>query len=190
MAAVETKTGPGQDVADQAQCPSPTTNRPRGQSSLSKRMRSVTQSFEESNPPGGFSAATGDMASTIYSQAASKQPSWKVATDTSGPVRDNSVQGGSVASTAGEPAGAAPFSNGYHFPPKHSFGQSTKEGLVAFWKFSATPFGFCLTIYGLNIVAWGGMLFLLLCNAGEHSPLPPFAVHPWSVRQLKVLSEL
>jgi hypothetical protein len=170
MAAIETKTGPGQDAADQAQCPSPTINRPRGQSSLSKRMRSVTQSFEESNPPGGFSAATGDMASTIYSQAASKQPSWKVAAGTSGPVRDNSAQGGSVASNAEEPAGAAPFPNGYHFPPKHSFGQSTKEGLVAFWKFFTTPFGFCLTIYGLNIVAWGGMLFLLLCNAGEHSP--------------------
>jgi hypothetical protein len=25
--------------------------------------------------------------------------------------------------------------------------------------------GFVSTIYGLNIVAWGGMLFLLMCNA-------------------------
>jgi len=24
---------------------------------------------------------------------------------------------------------------------------------------------FVVTIYGLNVVAWGGMLFLLLCNA-------------------------
>jgi hypothetical protein len=28
-----------------------------------------------------------------------------------------------------------------------------------------TPLGFFITIYGLNVVAWGGMLFLLLCNA-------------------------
>jgi hypothetical protein len=28
-----------------------------------------------------------------------------------------------------------------------------------------TPLGFLITLYGLNIIAWGGMLFLLLCNA-------------------------
>ncbi|CCU81816.1 unnamed protein product [Blumeria hordei] len=32
-------------------------------------------------------------------------------------------------------------------------------------KFFFTPLGFLITIYGLNIVAWGGMLFLLICNA-------------------------
>jgi hypothetical protein len=37
--------------------------------------------------------------------------------------------------------------------------------LIAFWKYFTTPVGFLVTIYGLNIVAWGGMLFLLLCNA-------------------------
>jgi len=35
-----------------------------------------------------------------------------------------------------------------------------------------TPLGFCITIYGLNIVAWGGMLFLLMCNAA------PAMCHP------------
>lgn len=63
------------------------------------------------------------------------------------------------------PAAAAPFANGYHFPPKHSFAQSSKEGALAAWNYVTTPLGFCITIYGLNIVAWGGMLFLLLCNA-------------------------
>jgi hypothetical protein len=58
-----------------------------------------------------------------------------------------------------------PFDNGYQFPPKHSWGESTKIFLVAFWKFFITPVGFLVTIYGLNVVAWGGMLFLLLCNA-------------------------
>lgn len=45
---------------------------------------------------------------------------------------------------------------------------STWIGLKAFWKWFLTPFGFFLTIYGLNVVAWGGMLFLLLCNASKY----------------------
>lgn len=80
----------------------------------------------------------------------------------------------SAASTKrdGEPDTAAPFPNGYHFPPKHTFAQSTKTGLIAFWNYFLTPLGFCVTIYGLNVVAWGGMLFLLLCNAA------PAMCHP------------
>ncbi|KAL2831583.1 hypothetical protein BJY01DRAFT_240086 [Aspergillus pseudoustus] len=35
----------------------------------------------------------------------------------------------------------------------------------AFTRWALTPLGFLITIYGLNIIAWGGMLFLLLCNA-------------------------
>ncbi|KAH7127723.1 hypothetical protein EDB81DRAFT_846534 [Dactylonectria macrodidyma] len=72
----------------------------------------------------------------------------------------------------GEPAGAAPFPNGYHFPPKHTFVQSTSLGLRASWRYFLTPLGFCVIIYGLNVVAWGGMLFLLLCNAS------PAMCHP------------
>jgi hypothetical protein len=34
-----------------------------------------------------------------------------------------------------------------------------------FGRWLLTPMGFAITIYGLNIIAWGGMLFLLLCNA-------------------------
>ncbi len=58
-----------------------------------------------------------------------------------------------------------PFENGYHFPPKYTWQESTRQGLKAFWKFFITPMGFFWTIYGLNVVAWGGMIFLLLCNA-------------------------
>lgn len=58
-----------------------------------------------------------------------------------------------------------PFDNGYQFPPKHTWQESTKIFLLAFWKFFITPVGFLVTVYGLNVVAWGGMLFLLLCNA-------------------------
>lgn len=62
----------------------------------------------------------------------------------------------------GEPAAAAPFPNGYHFPPSHSFAKSTSRGLRASWRYFLTPVGFCVILYGLNVVAWGGMLFLLL----------------------------
>ncbi|KAF7934263.1 uncharacterized protein EAE97_008623 [Botrytis byssoidea] len=58
-----------------------------------------------------------------------------------------------------------PFDNGYQFPPKHSWKVSTAIFFKAFWKFFITPVGFLVTVYGLNVVAWGGMLFLLLCNA-------------------------
>lgn len=72
-----------------------------------------------------------------------------------------------MVSVVEEPAAALPLPNGYHFPPKYSIGQSTRERLLAFWKYFKTPIGFCVTIYGLNVVAWGGMIFLLLCNAGR-----------------------
>ncbi|KAL2074584.1 hypothetical protein VTL71DRAFT_8362 [Oculimacula yallundae] len=58
-----------------------------------------------------------------------------------------------------------PFDNGYEFPPKHKWTESTAIFLKAAWGFFITPIGFLVVIYGLNIVAWGGMLFLLLCNA-------------------------
>lgn len=32
-------------------------------------------------------------------------------------------------------------------------------------KWSCTPLGFLIVLYGCNVVAWGGMLFLLLCGA-------------------------
>jgi len=58
-----------------------------------------------------------------------------------------------------------PFDNGYHFPPKFKWQESTRFGLVAFWKFFITPKGFLIVIYSLNVVAWGAMIFFLLLNA-------------------------
>ena len=66
------------------------------------------------------------------------------------------------------------YPNGYKFPPKHTWGEATVIGLKAFWKFTITPFGFLVVIYGLNVVAWGGMLFLLLIGGGsEFMCYPP-----------------
>ena len=57
------------------------------------------------------------------------------------------------------------FETGYHFPPKYNWKESLYHGLRVSWDYFTTPLGFCVVIYGLNVVAWGGMLFLLLCNA-------------------------
>ena len=67
------------------------------------------------------------------------------------------------------------YSSGYIPPPKVPWTTSTWIGLKAFWKWFLTPFGFLVTIYGLNVIAWGGMLFLLLCNASPAmcwAPIP------------------
>ncbi|KAI1505494.1 hypothetical protein F5X99DRAFT_368207 [Biscogniauxia marginata] len=57
------------------------------------------------------------------------------------------------------------FATGYHFPPKYPVREQAEMVMVSFWNFYNTGFGFFLTMYALNVVAWGGMLFLLLCNA-------------------------
>ena len=57
------------------------------------------------------------------------------------------------------------YANGYVPPPKLPWKKSFMIGLKGFWKWFLTPAGFLITLYGLNVVAWGGMLFLLLCNA-------------------------
>ncbi|KAL8854838.1 MAG: hypothetical protein Q9221_000344 [Calogaya cf. arnoldii] len=59
------------------------------------------------------------------------------------------------------------YPNGYKFPPKHTWGEATLIGLKGFWKFTITPLGFLIVLYGLNVVAWGGMLFLLLIGGGQ-----------------------
>lgn len=64
------------------------------------------------------------------------------------------------------------YPNGYRPPAKKTWGEATVIGLKAFWKFFLTPLGFLVVIYGLNVVAWGGMLFLLLLSAA------PAMCHP------------
>ena len=59
------------------------------------------------------------------------------------------------------------YPNGYKFPPKHTTMEALKIGFIAFCKFFITPLGFIIVIYCLNIVAWGGMLFLLLVGGGK-----------------------
>lgn len=70
-------------------------------------------------------------------------------------------------STAFGPDADGVYPTGYKFPPQHTWGEATKIGFKAFWKFTITPIGFLVVLYGLNVVAWGGMLFLLLIGGGK-----------------------
>ncbi|KAF5019767.1 hypothetical protein F66182_8204 [Fusarium sp. NRRL 66182] len=173
--------------------PTPIENRPAASSSLSSRLRRASRSFEVSDPPEGFMAATGTIASSIFSGQtiprrtsdssipmqtgravgdSSRQSTFPVVNEEAPEEKARTSATSPRRTFIGEPAAAAPFDNGYHFPPKHSAWQSTKLGLIAFWNYFTTPVGFLVTLYGLNVVAWGGMLFLLLCNAA------PAMCHP------------
>jgi hypothetical protein len=153
-----------------------TLNRPHDSSSLSNNNHGLAGAFETSNPPEGAIPATSDIASSVAeakvpAQAhnhrdAAPQPSPNL------PVSEKTDSASIAAAQATDKPGTAPFPNGYHFPPKHSATQSTKLGLIAFWKYFKTPIGFGTTVYMLNVIAWGGMLFLLLCNAS------PAMCHP------------
>ncbi|KAL5117640.1 hypothetical protein ACEQ8H_004533 [Pleosporales sp. CAS-2024a] len=57
------------------------------------------------------------------------------------------------------------FGEKQHGGVKEGWATTILNGLKAFWKFFKTPSGFCITIYFLNIVAWGAMLFFLLLKA-------------------------
>ncbi|GAM36199.1 hypothetical protein TCE0_018f05104 [Talaromyces pinophilus] len=48
---------------------------------------------------------------------------------------------------------------------KHNRKETFCHALAVGWKFVRTPKGFLMTIYGLNIVAWGAMLCFLLLDA-------------------------
>jgi hypothetical protein len=96
------------------------------------------------------------------------------------PRSDSSVQSFSN-TTNNEPTASVPneqgvYPNGYTFPPKKTIGEATIIGLKALGKYAITPIGFLVVLYCLNVVAWGGMLFLLLCNASPQMCYAPGGV--------------
>ncbi|KAL2135428.1 hypothetical protein VTI74DRAFT_8530 [Chaetomium olivicolor] len=178
-------------MTDPAQSSDSHPERNRTRSNASSVLRRLSQDFIDSRPPEGLMAVTGDVASSIFSgrtqvdgqalapeartkhrlqadQRAGDQSGGSGETQTSDLVTariSSSEHAPFMAPGAAPREATAPFENGYHFPPKYSWQESTRQGLLSFWKFFITPMGFFWTIYGLNVVAWGGMLFLLLCNA-------------------------
>jgi hypothetical protein len=151
--------------------PSPYLARKRT-TSVTDVVRKLSRDFEDSRPPEAFASATSDLASTVaagqhrpHVEKAMGAPGEKNSLSDAGNRTIASSEAVTIVPAETADAATAPFENGYHFPPKYSWQESTKQSLKSFWKFFITPMGFFWTIYGLNVVAWGGMLFLLLCNA-------------------------
>lgn len=69
--------------------------------------------------------------------------------------------------THDDPDADGVYPNGYRFPAKHTWAESSRIGLKALWRFAITPLGFFVVLYGLNVIAWGGMIFLLLIGGGS-----------------------
>lgn len=83
------------------------------------------------------------------------------------------------------------YPNGYKFPPKHTRKEAMSIGFKAFCKYTITPLGFLVVVYCLNVVAWGGMLFLLLIGGGKQYMCYPERLHGikdcndlWSPRRI------
>ncbi|KAF2824117.1 hypothetical protein CC86DRAFT_326551 [Ophiobolus disseminans] len=66
---------------------------------------------------------------------------------------------------------------------KEKWTPTIMNSVKAFWKFFKTPSGFLITIYFLNIVAWGAMLFFLLLKAAP-SMNHPTADDDYSPRKI------
>ncbi|KAI8664960.1 hypothetical protein NCS56_00930300 [Fusarium sp. Ph1] len=62
--------------------------------------------------------------------------------------------------------------DGQHLSPNASQSTTSKVAMAVDWVKDMTIFKALLIIYCLNVVAWGGMIFLLLCNAA------PAMCHP------------
>lgn len=158
----------------------------RGGSKTPSLVQRLSEEFETSRVPEGFMAVSGDLASTLVAphiprgggRTASPSGEFPTAEQVALENETKRVPSSDEQTIAAEPVESTDkhptrrplehtrsFDNGYHFPPKYPKGEATKQALKSFWKFFTTPMGFFWTIYGLNIVAWGGMLFLLLCNA-------------------------
>ena len=103
------------------------------------------------------------------------KPSEKDTTITSGTARPSSSSSADNKYQGPDENGVYP--TGYKFPPKHTWGEATLIGLKGFWRFTITPLGFLIVIYGLNVVAWGGMLFLLLIGGGKEFMCYPPGSH-------------
>ena len=56
--------------------------------------------------------------------------------------------------------------------------------MKAFGRFTLTPLGFAITIYGLNVVGWGAMIFFLLLNAAPAMCNPSCDDKATSARQI------
>jgi hypothetical protein len=83
-----------------------------------------------------------------------------------GPTDDTSSQAEIVKPKKGKFADR-PYNQDPWKAPQQPWSTTLKHGSRAFLKFVLTPTGFLLTLYSLNVVAWGAMLFFLELQAED-----------------------
>ncbi|OQE39047.1 hypothetical protein PENCOP_c007G05512 [Penicillium coprophilum] len=84
------------------------------------------------------------------------------------PLHDDQKLAGAVKSIP-RPSFNHPKRNQAHIHPKVSWTDASKKGSIAAWRFILTPTGVFIVAYGLNVIAWGAMLFFLLLDVGSMS---------------------
>ncbi|KAF2033487.1 hypothetical protein EK21DRAFT_86280 [Setomelanomma holmii] len=148
--------------------------RASSRTSQEEKMRSTRRTSATTSPMEGsepFPAVTEEPTREQPSYEAEREtPRYEIRDKTDGTAvelrQSNSITEKTEDSAARQPLTAdGQYANGYVPPPKLPWKRSFAIGAKGFWKWFCTPAGFLITLYGLNVVAWGGMLFLLLCNA-------------------------
>jgi hypothetical protein len=139
----------------------------RRRSSQTGQESSLRQTLSGPKSPDGVSSAGAGTHHNRFPEVLDEKEGQKSDQIPSGDTTHGDADLATIASTptSSPQYRMSPFNNGYHFPPKHTWTESTMIFLSAFWSYATTWLGFFVVIYGLNVVAWGGMIFLLLCNA-------------------------
>ena len=112
------------------------------------RHDSVPEAIEETNQHelGSISGGRGNL-QTTKSAMKPMEMDTRVEKQGSADQRSSSDTKISPAANIDPQFITVPFDNGYQFPPKHTWIESTVIFLTAFWKFFITPVGFLVTVY-------------------------------------------
>ncbi|KAF3926249.1 hypothetical protein ABW20_dc0103800 [Dactylellina cionopaga] len=168
----------------------PAGNRPRS-NSLAQTIRRASISIMDAQVPSGFFQAVGEISTqsrtatdmhqdekvharrkemirrnTITEEEATNGPtptSSQILEKEAGGSNKSELEGNMRILTADEIAAGVLYPGEEEL--KLTKWEATKKNLAAFWRWFLTPMGFLITLYFLLVVAWGGMIFLLLCNA-------------------------
>ena len=126
------------------------------------RSSSKTQGSKSTRPTTASTGLVAAPAEDEENEETAFQPKEASAKYLTAPVElAKTVSGASPVASIG-PNEEGEYPNGYRFPKKHTWQQSCAIYGRAFWKFFCTIKGFLITIYALNVVAWGAMIFFLL----------------------------
>ncbi|KAK2000839.1 hypothetical protein LX36DRAFT_571456 [Colletotrichum falcatum] len=153
---------------------------PRGDLALVRpaggRRASSTLSDDGGRP--GFRNVFGDKPDNVREVEEQQQQQQQQRPPASAETPDEAARSGTHESLLPPGGGGRQFRRRQSLHEKHMAKEKAPwkttitNGLRAFWRFFLTPSGFVITIYCLNIVGWGAMLFFLLLKAAPAMNYP------------------